>query len=187
MKRKRFIKLVMSEGCDKRTAEIVADFAVMIYNNYSTAYFDNGFRHFSGLSVRTKECATSGEAILVELLTDIIAFRHGITTILGCDCCVCCDRCSKDEDTDCFKNIGDCVCSELIEVVEFSPVDSNSLNKGVISICKGEIEYPISNEKMDSCYISNGETYPLCKGQPDNKECNDCNLYEDMAEPSDQD
>lgn len=54
------------------------------------------------------------------------------------------------------------------------------------SICSnGEIDYPISQYKIDNCFIPNGETYPLCKGQVGNKHCKECNLFEDMVEPYD--
>jgi hypothetical protein len=193
MKRKRFSKLVMAEGCDKRTAELFADFAVMVYGSYSTAYSNKGFQYICGLSNRTKECASSGELIPVELLSEVIAFRHGLTTILGCGCCICCDTCTKDKDKDkdkdtyCLDNITEYLCTEMIEVIEFSPVDNLPFSEEDATICKGEIEVPISKEKMDSCYIPNGETYPLCKGQLGNTECKDCNLYEDMSWSYDED
>lgn len=47
------------------------------------------------------------------------------------------------------------------------------------------MNYPISQEKIDDCYTPNGETYPLCKGIPDKKECKECNLFEDMIDPYD--
>lgn len=50
---------------------------------------------------------------------------------------------------------------------------------------KGEVDYPISKEKIDNCYTPNGQTYPLCKGKERNNQCKDCNLYEDMTEPYD--
>lgn len=51
--------------------------------------------------------------------------------------------------------------------------------------CNGETDYPISNDKIKNCYTPNGETYPLCKGKLEKKECKKCNLYEDMIEPYD--
>lgn len=181
MKRKRFLKLVMADGNDKRTAELFADLAVMVYGSYSTAYSNKGFKYIYGLSNRTKECASSDELIPVEMISEVIAFRYVLTTIFGCDSCVCRDTCTKNDDTDCFDNITECICSEMIEVIEFSPVDSLPFSEEDPAICKGEVDVPISKEKMDSCYIPNGETYPLCKGQLGNTECKDCNLYEDMS------
>ena len=51
--------------------------------------------------------------------------------------------------------------------------------------CEGDIASPISEEKMNNCYKANGVTYPLCKGEKNNKECDGCNLYENMVEPCD--
>lgn len=49
----------------------------------------------------------------------------------------------------------------------------------------GEEGTPIDDFKLDNCYTPNGETYPLCKGQLGNKLCKNCNVYENMAEPYD--
>lgn len=187
MKRKRFLKLLMADGNDKRTAELFADLAVMVYGSYSTAYTNKGFKHIYGLSNKTKECASSEELIPLEIMSEIIAFRHGLTTIFGCDCCVCKDTCTKDEDTDCLDNITECICSVTLEVIEFGSVDDLPFSEEDPAICNGEIEAPISKEKMDNCYIPNGETYPLCKGQLGNNECKSCNLYEDMSWSYDED
>ena len=48
--------------------------------------------------------------------------------------------------------------------------------------CDGNTAPPISKDKLNNCYKANGETYPLCKGAKDSKECN---LYEDMVESCD--
>lgn len=45
-----------------------------------------------------------------------------------------------------------------------------------------EKEYPISQDKINNCYVPNGETYPLCKGRLGDEECKECNLFEDMIE-----
>lgn len=58
-------------------------------------------------------------------------------------------------------------------------------NAKVNKCCKGDVTPPISKEKMDGCYKPNGETYPLCKGEKGNKDCAECNVYEDMKEPCD--
>lgn len=35
-----------------------------------------------------------------------------------------------------------------------------------------------NHETKENCFVSNGESYPLCKGNGKNK-CHDCCLYED--------
>lgn len=48
---------------------------------------------------------------------------------------------------------------------------------------EGEIkmgEFVMSNEATEKCFISNGEPYPLCKGNGEN--CHDCCLYENYEE-----
>ena len=52
-------------------------------------------------------------------------------------------------------------------------------------VCCGEFESPIDEFKLENCYIPNGETYPLCKGQDGNNKCKNCNVYENMIEPYD--
>lgn len=58
------------------------------------------------------------------------------------------------------------------------------MNKQLQNV-ESEIDYPISKEKIENCYKSNGETYPLCKGKYGDDKCNYCNLYENMTEPYD--
>ena len=42
-------------------------------------------------------------------------------------------------------------------------------------------DFPISQEKINNCYMPNGENYPLCKGILGKKECKECNLFEDIV------
>ena len=50
--------------------------------------------------------------------------------------------------------------------------------------CQRSIEvedYPISQEKIDNCYMPNAETYSLCKGNLGKEECKECNLFDGMV------
>lgn len=58
--------------------------------------------------------------------------------------------------------------------------------------CHNEIDYicvtfiETKEELKPKCYVPNNDTYPLCKGNINNKEqCNHCALYENMIEPYD--
>lgn len=176
MKKKRFLKLVMSEGCDKRTAKLFSEFAKIVYGSYSTAYSNKGFEYIRimvGVSDKTNSnCYTKSK----EILDEIIKFYHKLSTIYSCDYCICDQGYCNDKS--CLENIVKCVRGQMDTLTDFGSIKDPST-------CTGEIEAPISKEKMDNCYISNGETYPLCKGQPGNNKCKDCNMYEDMAEPYD--
>lgn len=57
------------------------------------------------------------------------------------------------------------------------------MSKLLLQNGSGEIKegYPISKDKIDTCYTPNGETYPLCKGKEGRKECEECNLFEDKT------
>lgn len=39
----------------------------------------------------------------------------------------------------------------------------------------------IPNDTNEKCFVSNGEPYPLCKGNGENK-CHDCCVYENYEE-----
>lgn len=41
-------------------------------------------------------------------------------------------------------------------------------------------EHDMSNRADEECFISNGETYPLCKGK--GEQCHECCLYENYEE-----
>lgn len=84
-----------------------------------------------------------------------------------------------------------------IGIVEVSYKDKINIDKKLgeminCEFCHNEIDYicvtliEAQEELKPKCYVLNNDTYPLCKGNVNNKaHCNYCALYENMIEPYD--